>query len=134
MKLTKQGIEESLNQKRQQLARQQSRREQMDNTIQHTENDIEQLEYALHELEEIQKGQHERRIIPNDQITTFFTHISQVFDDLQRRWHRQLNYKMTCMVIYARYQFRSRVRDPERQYLSPATVLSYFKHEREVVG
>lgn len=134
MKLTKQGIEESLNQKRQQLARQQSRREQMDNTIQHTENDIEQLEYTLHELEEIQKGQHERRIIPNDQITTFFTRISQVFDDLQRRWHRQLNYKMTCMVIYARYQFRSRVRDPERQYLSPATVLSYFKHEREVVG
>lgn len=134
MKLTKQSLEAKLNRKRKQLASQQARYEELENTIQNTENDIEQLECALRELEKTQEGKHERRIIPNDQIKNFFARISQLFDDLQRRWHRQLNYKTVCMVIYARYQFRSRVRDPERQYLSPATVLSYFKHERVMVG
>ncbi|KAB4424254.1 hypothetical protein GAO02_17430, partial [Bacteroides thetaiotaomicron] len=89
--------------------------------------------YALHELEEAEKGNHKRHTIPYNEVFSFFTRICRLFDYLQHRCHKYFNYRLTCLVIHAHYRFRSRTRAPGREYLSPGTILTYFKHEWEMV-
>ena len=98
------------------------RQERLNRTMQNTKDDIDQLIYALHELEEAEKGNHKRHTIPYNEVFSFFTRICRLFD-----------YRLTCLVIHAHYRFRSRTRAPGREYLSPGTILTYFKHEREMV-
>ena len=54
------------------------------------------------------------------------------FDHLQHRLHRSLNYTWFCLVLCSRYTFQSRLKSVERCCLTPATVLGYFKREREM--
>ena len=101
----KKVIEERLQRKREQCIHQKEKLEQMKCTMRKTEEEVEQLEYVLHE-----------------------------FDYLQHRLKLFFKYKLVCEVIFARYQFRSRSHVPGREYLSYATVLTYFKRERGMVN
>ena len=133
MKRTIKELQRRLEKKREQYNCQLIRQMQLDSTIQNTEKDIQQLEYTLHKLEDIQHGHHKRQTISNKNVTDFFTHISQVFDHLQHLLHRTFNYRMTCALIYARYRFSNRIHSPGQQYLSFETVLTYFKRERAMI-
>ena len=59
---------------------------------------------------------------------------SRFFDFLQHRLNLFVHYELACEIIFARYRFRSRSRTPGREYLSFATVLTYFKNERSMVS
>ena len=133
MNQTKKNLEARLAHKKEQLAHQQERQLILESSIHNTQDDIEQLEYVLHKLDEMDKCHHKRRTITNDNVSFFFIHVSELFDYLQHRLHRRLDYKLTCTLLYARYRFRSRMRAPSRRFLRPATVLSYFKMEREMI-
>ena len=89
--------------------------------------------FMVMELEEAEKGNHKRHTIPYNEVFSFFTRICRLFDYLQHRCHKYFNYRLTCLVIHAHYRFRSRTRAPGREYLSPGTILTYFKHEWEMV-
>ena len=123
----KKVIEERLQRKREQCIHQKEKLEQMKCTMRKTEEEVEQLEYVLHEIEHIEKSKREPRVIPNAEI-------SNEFDYLQHRLKLFFKYKLVCEVIFARYQFRSRSHVPGREYLSYATVLTYFKRERGMVN
>ena len=129
MKQKNKFIKERLKHKQEQLSMQ----ERLNRTMQNTKDDIDQLIYALHELEEAEKGNHKRHTIPYNEVFSFFTRICRLFDYLQHRCHKYFNYRLTCLVIHAHYRFRSRTRAPGREYLSPGTILTYFKHEWEMV-
>ena len=102
--------------------------------MQKTEEEIEQLEYVLNEIEHIERSKREPRVIPNDQDKECTLHLfCREFDYLQHRLKLFFKYKLVCEVIFARYQFRSRSHVPGREYLSYATVLTYFKRERGMV-
>jgi len=92
------------------------------------------LEYVLHEIEHIEKSKREPRVIPNAEISNVFASLCREFDYLQHRLKLFFKYKLVCEVIFARYQFRSRSHVPGREYLSYATVLTYFKRERGMVN
>ena len=51
------------------------RQERLNRTMQNTKDDIDQLIYALHELEEAEKGNHKRHTIPYNEVFSFFTRI-----------------------------------------------------------
>ena len=103
-------------------------------TMRKTEEEVEQLEYVLHEIEHIEKSKREPRVIPNAEISNVFASLCREFDYLQHRLKLFFKYKLVCEVIFARYQFRSRSHVPGRDYLSYATVLTYFKRERGMVN
>lgn len=69
---------------------------------------------------------------PRERIASFFARVSRFFDHLQHRLHRSLNYTWFCLVLCSRYTFQSRLKSVERCCLTPATVLGYFKREREM--
>ena len=115
----KKVIEERLQRKREQCIHQE---------------EVEQLEYVLHEIEHIEKSKREPRVIPNAEISNVFASLCREFDYLQHRLKLFFKYKLVCEVIFARYQFRSRSHVPGREYLSYATVLTYFKRERGMVN
>ena len=52
---------------------------------------------------------------------------------LQHRLHRSLNYRF-YLVLCSRYTFQSHLISVERCRLTLATVLGYFKREREELG
>lgn len=133
MKQKNKFIKERLKHKQKQLSMQAIRQERLNRTMQNTKDDIDQLIYALHELEEAEKGNHKRHTIPYNEVFSFFTRICRLFDYLQHRCHKYFNYRLTCLVIHAHYRFRSRTRAPGREYLSPGTILTYFKHEWEMI-
>ena len=57
------------------------RQERLNRTMQNTKDDIDQLIYALHELEEAEKGNHKRHTIPYNEVFSFFTRIcSTIFN------------------------------------------------------
>ena len=126
----KKVIEERLQRKREQCIHQKEKLEQMKCTMRKTEEEVEQLEYVLHEIEHIEKSKREPRVIPNAEISNVFASLCREFDYLQHRLKLFFKYKLVCEVIFARYQFRSRSHVPGREYLSYATVLTYFKRER----
>lgn len=127
-------IKERLKRRKEQYVRQQIRCTELKQIMQHTVDDIEQMEYALHELEKAQQGERKQIIIPNERISDFFTHLSDLFDALQHRYQKHFNYRLTCLVIYARYKFESRIHIIGRKYLTAMTILTYFKSERNMIG
>ena len=58
MKQKNKFIKERLKHKQEQLSMQAIRQERLNRTMQNTKDDIDQLIYALHELEEAEKGNH----------------------------------------------------------------------------
>ena len=102
--------------------------------LEHTEKEIKQLEYALEVMESAEKAGRKRRVIAHDKIKEYFASFSRFFDFLQHRLNLFVHYELACEIIFARYRFRSRSRTPGREYLSFATVLTYFKNERGMVS
>lgn len=125
-------LQQRLAKKQKQLSKQKEREEELQRVMKNTEEDIDQMLYALHELEKAKTRK--RRIISRSEVLGFFARISRLFDYLQRRYHKCLNYGLTCLVIYARYRFSSRTRAPGHEFLGSATILTYFKYEREMVA
>lgn len=130
----KEVLKEHLQRKREQHIHQEEKLEQMKCTIQNTEEEIEQLEYALSEMEHMENTEREPRIVPNDKVKEAFAYFCRVFDYLQRRLRLSFHYKLVCEILFSRYKFRSRSHIPGREYLSFATVLTYFKRERVMVN
>ena len=126
----KKVIEERLQRKREQYIHQKEKLEQMKCTMQNTSEEIEQLEYVLSEMEHISDTHREPRVIPNDKVGDVFAYLCRVFEFLQHRLKLHFKYKLACEVIFAYYQFKSRLHTPGREYLSFATILTYFKRER----
>ena len=123
-------IKDRLQRKREQYIRQEEKIEQMKCTMQNTSEEIEQLEYVLSEMEHISDTHREPRVIPNDKVGDVFVYLCRVLEFLQHRLKLHFKYKLACEVIFARYQFQSRSHTPGREYLSFATILTYFKRER----
>ncbi|WP_175629481.1 hypothetical protein [Bacteroides acidifaciens] len=130
----KEAIKARLQHKREQYMHQKEKSEQMKCTIQKTEEEIEQLEYILDKMEHIEETNREPQIIPNDKVGETFAHLCQMFDYIQHRYKLFFKYSLACEVVCARYKFRSRSHIPGREYLSSATVLTYFKRERGMVN
>ena len=127
-------IKDRLQRKREQYIRQEEKIEQMKCTMQNTSEEIEQLEYVLSEMEHILDTHREPRVIPNDKVGDVFVYLCRVFEFLQHRLKLHFKYKLACEVIFARYQFQSRSHTPGREYLSFATILTYFKRERGMIS
>ena len=102
-------IKDRLQRKRKQYIHQGEKIEQMKWTMQKTSEEIEQLEYVLSEMEHISDTHREPRVIPNDKVGDVFAYLCRVFEFLQHRL---------------------RSHTPGREYLSFATILTYFKRER----
>ena len=119
-------IKDRLQRKREQYIHQGEKIEQMKCTMQNTSEEIEQLEYVLSEMEHIADVNR----VPNARVEEVFAYLCRVFEFLQHRLKLHFKYKLACEVIFARYQFKSRLHTPGREYLSFATILTYFKRER----
>ena len=63
------------------------------------------------------------RVVPNARVEEVFAYLCRVFEFLQHRLKLHFKYKLACEVIFARYQFKSRLHTPGREYLSFATIL-----------
>lgn len=127
-------IKEHLQRKQNKYHQQHDKMEEMKCTMQNTEEEIKQLEYVLGEMERMEKARCKRRVITHDKIKEYFAFFSYFFDFLRRRLKLFIHYELACELIFARYKFQSRSRTPGREYLSFATVLTYFKRERGMVG
>ena len=119
-------IKDRLQRKRKQYIHQGEKIEPMQNTGE----EIEQLEYVLNEMEHIADVNRAPRVIPNARVEEVFAYLCRVFEFLQHRLKLHFKYKLACEVIFAYYQFKSRLHTPGREYLSFATILTYFKRER----
>ena len=106
--------------------------EQMKCTMQNTDEEIKRLEHVLCEMERISDTHREPRVIPHVKVGDVFAYLCRVFEFLQHRLKLHFKYKLACEVIFAYYQFKSRLHTPGREYLSFATILTYFKREREM--
>ena len=133
MKQVLNELNQYLKLKKEHRAKQQDRLKRLQKTIQNTENDIQQIEYTLHQIEDARKNSRARKIVPNTQITDFFIRITQIFERVQHRLHHGLNYRIACMLIYGRYHIKSRTHLPGKEYLRFETVLTYFKRERTMI-
>lgn len=133
MKIIK-DIQKHLQQKKEQYQRQEEKVEEMKCTMQHTEDEIKQLEYALEEVERMETAACKPKVVAHDKIKECFAFLSRFFDFLCRRLNLFVHYELACEIIFARYRFRSRSRTPGKEYLSFATILTYFKNERSMVS
>ena len=120
-------IKDRLQRKRKQYIHQGEKIEQMKCTMQNTG---EEMEYVLNEMEHIADVNRAPRVIPNARVEEVFAYLCRVFEFLQHRLKLHFKYKLACEVIFAYYQFKSRLHTPGREYLSFATILTYFKRER----
>ena len=123
-------IKDRLQRKREQYIRQEEKIEQMKCTMQNTDEEIKRLEHVLCEMERISDTHREPRVIPHVKVGDVFAYLCRVFEFLQHRLKLHFKYKLACEVIFAYYQFKSRLHTPGREYLSFATILTYFKRER----
>jgi len=123
-------LEQRLERAKQRYFRQQEREELLQCRMQRTREEIEHLEYAMQYLERIIRLHRRHRIIPHAEIKDFFIRASTFYDRLQSRLHLNLNYSFFCYILSTRYLFESRLHLPNRRFISPATVLSYFKKQR----
>ena len=135
--LTAEDLKNRIADRKERYTKQQARREKLEQTMETTRNDIEQLEYTLAQMERTAKRSRNAavqpsRFVPRERIASFFARVSRFFDHLQHRLHRSLNYTWFCLVLCSRYTFQSRLKSVERCCLTPATVLGYFKREREM--
>lgn len=129
--VTRKQLEERLERTRQRYVRQQERLENLQSSMRNNEENIRQMEYALNMIEHVGKQHRRHRIIPREKVQEFFIHASRVYDRIQHRLHiSHLNYTYFCIVISSRYLFESRLHTPNHRFISPATVISYFKKER----
>ena len=129
--VTKKQLEERLERARQRYACQQERLETLLLSMQNNEDNIRQMEYVLNMIDRIGKQHRRHRIIPRVEVEEFFIYASRVYDRLQHHLHlHHLNYTYFCTVISSRYLFESRLHPPNHRFISPATVISYFKKER----
>jgi len=137
--MTKEDIKATIEKERTRLSNQQERMDKLEQTMQNTCHNIEQLEYTLRQLELAESAlsqavpQHrprKSRFIPHEHIRNFFAYISRVFDRIQHRLHYTPRYTWFCIVLCSRYTFESGTHHPHHGTLTPATVLGYFKRER----
>lgn len=129
--MTKKLLEERLERIKHRYARQQERLETLRCSMQNNEENIRQIEYVLNTMERVRKQRRRHRIIPRAEVEEFFMYASRVYDRIQHRLHIQhLNYTYFCYVICTRYLFESCFHIPNRRFITPATVISYFKKER----
>lgn len=129
--MTTEDVRILIEEKKERLARQQERLERLEQTMQNTRDDIEQLEYTLTQMERAEKEV--PRFIPNDELQLFLTHVLCVYNWLQHRLHRSLNYIWFCLVIHSRYHIESHIHKPDKHRLAACTILSYFKQERDLL-
>lgn len=127
----KEQLEERLERTRQRYARQQERLEILQSSMRNNEENIRQMEYALNMIDRVSKQRRRHRVIPRAEVQEFFIYASRVYDRIQRRLRlSHLNYTYFCIVISSRYLFESRLQTPNHRFISPLTVISYFKRER----
>ncbi len=131
MKLrTKQDLEQCLELTKQRYERQKIRLELLLQRMQNNRDNMEQIEYALMMIERVSTQHRRHKIIPHAEIQDFMAHASLVYDRLQSRLHKHLNYNYFCSVICCRYLLESRLHIPNRRFLNCNCVFSYFKKER----
>lgn len=130
IKMSVEDVEERLKALKIRREKQIERKEKLERTMQNTSNDIEQLEHTLKEM----KRAAAPRIIPHDRLPAFITYATRVFDYLQHRLHRSLNYVWFCLTLCSRYLLESRTKRPGHRYLTPSSVLGYFKKEKEYMA
>ena len=140
--LTAEDLKNRIADRKERYTKQQARREKLEQTMENTRNDIEQLEYTLAQMERTAKRSRNAAVQPSRFVprvdgnavacAQIFDTVSRFFDHLQHRLHRSLNYTWFCLVLCSRYTFQSRLKSVERCCLTPATVLGYFKREREM--
>ena len=133
--LTAEDLKNRIADRKERYAKQQVRREKLEQTMENTRNDIEQLEYTLAQMERTAKRSRNAaaqpsRFVPRERIASFFARVSRFFDHLQQR--QMCIRDRFCLVLCSRYTFQSRLKSVERCCLTPATVLGYFKREREM--
>ena len=128
--MTTEDVRILIEEKKERLVRQQERRERLEQTMQNTRDDIEQLEYTLTQMERAEKET--PRFIANDQLQAFIVRILCFYNGLQHRLHRRLNYVWFCLVVSSRYHIESRVHVPGKRRLTACTILNYFKRERDL--
>lgn len=128
--MTEQYLEQCLERTRQRYERQEIRLEFLQQAMQNNRDKMEQIEYALAMMKRVGTQRRKPRIIPYAGIRDFIAYTSRLYDRLQLRLHRHLNYTYFCSVICSRYLFESRSRICSRRFLNPTTILSYFKQER----
>ena len=114
--LTAEDLKNRIADRKERYTKQQARREKLERTAKRSRNAAAQPS----------------RFVPRERIASFFARVSRFFDHLQHRLHRSLNYTWFCLVLCSRYTFQSRLKSVERCCLTPATVLGYFKREREM--
>lgn len=136
--LTAEDLKNRIADRKERYTKQQARREKLEQTMENTRNDIEQLEYTLAQMERAAKRSRNAaaqpsRFVPRERIASFFARVSRFFDHLQHRLHRSLNYRF-YLVLCSRYTFQGHLKSVERCRLTLATVLGYFKREREELG
>lgn len=127
MNLTIEDIGFIITDKKESYIKQQYYMEKLELTMRNTRHDLDQLEYTLAQL----RQKRTPRTIAHARIPDFFAHASRVYDRIQSRLHHPMNYTWFCLVLCHRYRFESRYHRPERRYLTPGTVLGYFKKERD---
>ena len=135
--LTAEDLKNRIADRKERYTKQQARREKLEQTMENTRNDIEQLEYTLAQMERAASAPamlpYSLPFCPPASVSlASFARVSRFFDHLQHRLHRSLNYTWFCLVLCSRYTFQSRLKSVERCCLTPATVLGYFKREREM--
>lgn len=130
IQMTEEDIEALVARKEEALAKQQARKEKLECTMENTRNDLEQLRFTLHELRRRRARKRPRVFVPRCLVAATFTHLSRLFDRIQRRLHRLLNNTWFCILVNARYTFESRMLCASRRQLTAGTVLGYFKRER----
>ena len=97
--------------------------------MQNNAENIRQIEYVLVMMEHVRKQRRRHRIVSRTEVKEFFMYAFRVYDRIQHRMHIQhLNYTYVCYVICSRYLFESCLHIPNRRFVSPATVNSYFKN------
>ena len=120
------------------LVRQEMRLQKLQESMERNKNTIEQLEYTSQHLEKSERQQlntserkaRKPRVVLHRNTEDFVEYLSRLFDRIQSRFNYHLNYTYFCLVVSTRYWVESRFHLPERKYLSPATLLGYFKRER----
>ena len=95
--LTAEDLKNRIADRKERYTKQQARREKLEQTMENTRNDIEQLEYTLAQMERAAKRSRNAaaqpsRFVPRERIASFFARVSRFFDHLQHRLHRSLNY------------------------------------------
>lgn len=128
--MTEEELRQRLERTRQRYERQEIRLDALLQSMQNNRDKMEQIEYALAMMERAGTQRLHPRIVHYAEIRNFIAYASRLYDRLQSRLHRHLNYAYFCSVICSRYLFESRFHIRDRHFLNFTTILSYFKQER----